>query len=173
VNEALPVEPNAQVLTGASVFTRDLERKGQYYAINLVDTQKKDTTINTAVRVRFHDQQQLLEKTENWRTWLSQQPSRAARPIEIDKIASVGIRSVDASEFDTVRFQWSGQRGAKALVRLNCLSTEFSRSKGVKGIHLRCAASAAALFVWQRAGAHQGDHRQVSRFYSQDPSGER
>lgn len=55
-------------------------------------------------------------------------------------MASIGTRNLDTSEFEAIRFQWSGARGAKILVKLNCLSTEFSRTKGVKGIHLRFAS---------------------------------
>ena len=56
-------------------------------------------------------------------------------------MSSTGVRTVDTSEFDTIRFQWNGQRQARVYIRLNCLSTEFSRIKGVKGIQLRYATA--------------------------------
>lgn len=39
--------------------------------------------------------------------------------------------------FDKITFDWNGKYGAKIYVRFKCLSTDFSRIKGVKGIPLR------------------------------------
>lgn len=39
--------------------------------------------------------------------------------------------------FNKITFKWNGRYGAKLLVRFKCLSTDFSRIKGVKGIPLR------------------------------------
>lgn len=57
--------------------------KGQYYAVNLLDRRKEDIMHTTTLRVRFHDSQHQVEKNENWRIWLMQQPSRNSRPMEI------------------------------------------------------------------------------------------
>lgn len=54
-----------------------------------------------------------------------------------DKAASTGISNLETKIFDRVQFQWNGKKGAKIFVRFNCLSTDFSRIKGVKGIPLR------------------------------------
>ena len=48
-----------------------------------------------------------------------------------------GIHNVQCDYFDRITFDWHGKRGAKIYIRFNCLSTDFSRIKGVKGIPLR------------------------------------
>ena len=49
----------------------------------------------------------------------------------------MGIHNIKFSSFDRITFDWNGRYGAKIFVRFNCLSTDFSRIKGVKGIPLR------------------------------------
>lgn len=44
---------------------------------------------------------------------------------------------VQSKTFDRTHFKWNGKEGAKLMVQFNCLSTDFSRIKGVKGIPLR------------------------------------
>lgn len=44
---------------------------------------------------------------------------------------------VQSKTFDRTLFKWNGKEGAKLMIRFNCLSTDFSRIKGVKGIPLR------------------------------------
>lgn len=39
--------------------------------------------------------------------------------------------------FDKISFSWNTRIGAKIYIRFKCLSTDFSRIKGVKGIPLR------------------------------------
>ncbi|KAF9369826.1 grainyhead-like, partial [Podila verticillata] len=51
--------------------------------------------------------------------------------------SSSGILEVQSKTFDRISFKWNGKAGAKLMVRFNCLSTDFSRIKGVKGIPLR------------------------------------
>lgn len=47
------------------------------------------------------------------------------------------MMEVQSKSFDRISFKWNGRAGAKLMVRFNCLSTDFSRVKGVKGIPLR------------------------------------
>ena len=44
---------------------------------------------------------------------------------------------IQSKTFNRISFKWNGKAGAKLMVRFNCLSTDFSRIKGVKGIPLR------------------------------------
>lgn len=55
----------------------------------------------------------------------------------IDHDQSIGIHNVRFPSFDRISFDWNSRLGAKIFVRFNCLSTDFSRIKGVKGIPLR------------------------------------
>ncbi|KAF9407673.1 grainyhead-like [Entomortierella beljakovae] len=47
------------------------------------------------------------------------------------------MMEVQSKTFDRIAIKWNGKTGAKLMVRFNCLSTDFSRIKGVKGIPLR------------------------------------
>lgn len=47
----------------------------------------------------------------------------------------MGIHNVQYPAFDRITFEW--QSSARIYVCFNCLSTDFSRIKGVKGIPLR------------------------------------
>jgi hypothetical protein len=55
----------------------------------------------------------------------------------IDLTRSNGAQVIECRQFDRVSFKWFGKLGASVHVRFNCLSTDFSRIKGVKGIPLR------------------------------------
>lgn len=48
-----------------------------------------------------------------------------------------GVKDIVTSCFDSVSFKWDAKVGATVSIRFNCLSTDFSRIKGVKGIPLR------------------------------------
>ncbi|KAJ1842878.1 hypothetical protein LPJ70_003628 [Coemansia sp. RSA 2708] len=112
--------------------------KGQLYGISIIDTGNTDSFYSTTLRVAFHEDSHRKGAPTYWNFWLHQQENpRAARAIELDKAGSIGVISADNKQFDRVVFQWQGQRGAKVMIRFNCLSTDFSRIKGVKGIPLR------------------------------------
>jgi hypothetical protein len=55
----------------------------------------------------------------------------------LDASQSTGITNLNFPNFDKISFDWNGKYGAKIYVRFKCLSTDFSRIKGVKGIPLR------------------------------------
>ncbi|KAJ2780108.1 hypothetical protein GGI15_003652 [Coemansia interrupta] len=112
--------------------------KGQLYGISLLDKTHSDTFYSTTLRIAFHEDSHRKSAPTYWNFWLNQQENpRAARAIELDKAGSIGVVSAEDKQFDRVTFQWQGRRGAKVMVRFNCLSTDFSRIKGVKGIPLR------------------------------------
>ncbi|KAJ2848211.1 hypothetical protein IWW36_003440 [Coemansia brasiliensis] len=112
--------------------------KGQLYGISIVDTSNSDSFYSTTLRIAFHEDSHRKGASTYWNFWLNQQENpRAARAVELDKAGSIGVISAENRRFDRVTFQWQGQRGAKVMIRFNCLSTDFSRIKGVKGIPLR------------------------------------
>jgi hypothetical protein len=59
------------------------------------------------------------------------------KPLYKDKESSRGTHNIVYRSFDRITFNWIGKYGARIFVRFNCLSTDFSRIKGVKGIPLR------------------------------------
>ncbi|KAJ2740348.1 hypothetical protein GGI20_005858, partial [Coemansia sp. BCRC 34301] len=112
--------------------------KGQLYGVSFLDKSQADTFYSTTLRIAFHEDSHRKGAATYWNFWLNQQESpRLARAIELDKAGSVGVVAAESKQFDRVTFQWQGRRGAKVMIRFNCLSTDFSRIKGVKGIPLR------------------------------------
>ncbi|KAJ2439480.1 hypothetical protein GGF42_007935, partial [Coemansia sp. RSA 2424] len=112
--------------------------KGQLYGVSFLDRSQADTFYSTTLRIAFHEDSHRKGAATYWNFWLNQQESpRAARAIELDKAGSIGVVAAESKQFDRVTFQWQGRRGAKVMIRFNCLSTDFSRIKGVKGIPLR------------------------------------
>ncbi|KAJ2413002.1 hypothetical protein GGI10_003341, partial [Coemansia sp. RSA 2530] len=112
--------------------------KGQLYGVTLVNKTLADTFYSTTLRIAFHEDSHRRGAATYWNFWLNQQESpRSARAIELDKAGSTGVVAAESKQFDRVTFQWHGRRGAKVMIRFNCLSTDFSRIKGVKGIPLR------------------------------------
>ncbi|KAK9767513.1 hypothetical protein K7432_002655 [Basidiobolus ranarum] len=112
--------------------------KGHYYAISLSDCERTDADLTSTLRVTFHDEAHRKLAGTYWQFWSTQQNSpKTARALDIDKAASTGVKNVECSSFDRLSFQWNGRKSAKIYVRFNCLSTDFSRIKGVKGIPLR------------------------------------
>ncbi|KAI8369203.1 CP2 transcription factor-domain-containing protein [Choanephora cucurbitarum] len=112
--------------------------KGQYYTIVLNDTQRYDGDINSTVSITFHDENHRMSATDYWKFWLTQQKdSDEAKAVELDLARSSGAQAIDGRMFDRVSFKWNGKQGATIHIRFNCLSTDFSRIKGVKGIPLR------------------------------------
>ncbi|KAF9971622.1 grainyhead-like [Actinomortierella ambigua] len=112
--------------------------KGQHYTIALHDTEGYRGDITSVVKVMFHDPSHRKLAARYWSFWLSQQQSpKTARALDIDRSTSTGVFDIQTKTFDRISFKWNGAAGAKVMIRFNCLSTDFSRIKGVKGIPLR------------------------------------
>lgn len=135
----------------------------QYYCINLTDTDGYDGVVTSTLTITFHEESHRRLTANYWRFWLGQQQDpQSARALDLSMLyytkhtnnakadrppfsllaltdveRSSGIYNVQCPEFDRVVFEWNGKRGATIHVRFNCLSTDFSRIKGVKGIPLR------------------------------------
>ncbi|ORY07737.1 CP2-domain-containing protein [Basidiobolus meristosporus CBS 931.73] len=155
-NAALPSNPNSNlrfevVLEAQTAAAQRLDEnpltylnKGQYYPIALNDNARDDAELTSTLRVMFHDDAHRKLANTYWQFWLSQQPNpKTARAVDIDKAASTGIKNVECSSLDRITFQWNGRKGAKIYIKFNCLSTDFSRIKGVKGIPLRARMETA------------------------------
>ncbi|KAG0265345.1 grainyhead-like, partial [Linnemannia exigua] len=114
------------------------ESGSQFYTVVLEDTEEYDGDITSVIKVTFHDASHRRLAARYWSFWLSQQSNpKIARALDIEKASSSGMMEVQSKTFDRISFKWNGKAGAKLMVRFNCLSTDFSRIKGVKGIPLR------------------------------------
>ncbi|KAG0358002.1 Grainyhead-like protein 3 [Podila minutissima] len=76
--------------------------------------------------------------------------------------SSSGILEVQSKTFDRISFKWNGKAGAKLMVRFNCLSTDFSRIKGVKGIPLRVHMDS----VLDNSGASVDQSQSIERSFA-------
>ncbi|KAL7951230.1 CP2 transcription factor domain-containing protein [Trichoderma barbatum] len=137
--------------------------KGQAYTLSIVDTGitapvSPGTRYRTYVRISFEDEQQRQKPGVCWSLWKEgrgtneahQRGGRlqaveyveAGQPAEgDDKRTRVELES---SSFDGFSVIWTpglnGAAEANVPVRFNFLSTDFSHSKGVKGIPVRLCA---------------------------------
>jgi hypothetical protein len=137
--------------------------KGQVYSLSIVGTQSMlaiapVTKFRTFVRISFEDDEQRQKSGICWRSWKEgretsevHQKGRKLRAVEYvepwqpaegdDKRTRVLL---EKSSFDGFSVIWTpGSQGTPEVniaVRFNFLSSDFSHSKGVKGITLRLCA---------------------------------
>ncbi|ATY63806.1 CP2 transcription factor [Cordyceps militaris] len=142
--------------------------KGQAYSLSVADTQgvlpvQPGTRYRTFVRVSFEDEEQRSKPSVCWGLWKEGRGTNeahqrggklqaveyveASQPAEgDDKRTRI---EVESSSFDGFCVVWTpGTAGAPEVniaVRFNFLSTDFSHSKGVKGIPVRLCAKTTQL----------------------------
>ena len=142
--------------------------KGQAYSLSIVDTTPTipiapGTKFRTYVRISFEDEQQRQKPGVCWSLWKEGRGTNeahqrggklqaveyveAGQPAEgDDKRTRIEL---ETASFDGFSVVWTpGVNGAvecNVAVRFNFLSTDFSHSKGVKGIPVRLCAKTSAL----------------------------
>ncbi|KAK9788024.1 putative Grh/CP2 DB domain-containing protein [Seiridium cardinale] len=142
--------------------------KGQAYSLSVVDTAATlpivpGTRYRTFVRVSFEDESQRQKPGVCWSLWKEGRGTNeahqrggklqaveyveAGQPAEgDDKRTRVEL---DTASFDGFSVIWTpginGGAECNVAVRFNFLSTDFSHSKGVKGIPVRLCAKTVAL----------------------------
>ena len=138
--------------------------KGQAYTLNIVDTRPSasisgPTTYRTFVRISFEDEQQRLRPAACWQLWKegrgtneSHQRGGKLQAVEFvdpnqSGVGELSMRSpieLEYASFDGFAVRWTPLPNTPAdcsvAVRFNFLSTDFSHSKGVKGIPVRLCA---------------------------------
>ncbi|KAI9833870.1 MAG: hypothetical protein M1826_006393 [Phylliscum demangeonii] len=143
--------------------------KGQAYAMTIIDTAPPAaplarTTYRTVVRISFEDEQQRQRPAACWQLWKegrglheAHQRGGKLQAVEYVDPAACGDEEstpsgveVESSSFDGFAVRWTAAAGASAAdcaiaVRFNFLSTDFSHSKGVKGIPVRLCAKTEAI----------------------------
>jgi hypothetical protein len=151
--------------------------KGQAYAVSIVDTQSNQhmngpATYRTFVRISFEDEQQRQKPSACWQLWKEGRGTNEAHhrggrlqavefvdPTQAGGMEAVGRPKIelDNASFDGFAVTWTVAPGAPAecsvAVRFNFLSTDFSHSKGVKGIPVRLCAKTELKSVQPPAGA--------------------
>lgn len=142
--------------------------KGQAYSLNIVDTShvgvvQPGTKYRTFVRVSFEDDEQRQKPGVCWSLWKEGRGTNEAhqrggklQAVEHVEPAQPGDGDdkrtrieVETSSFDGFSVIWTPRVGGRAevniAVRFNFLSTDFSHSKGVKGIPVRLCAKTTAV----------------------------
>jgi hypothetical protein len=139
--------------------------KGQAYSISLVDTaptqQSSSTPVKyrTFIRISFEDEQQRQRPASCWQLWKEGRGTNEAhqrggrlQAVEFVDPSQIGGGEVqgrprveiESSSFDGFVVAWTPVHNAapecSLAVRFNFLSTDFSHSKGVKGIPVRLCA---------------------------------
>ncbi|KAI9850756.1 MAG: hypothetical protein M1838_005167 [Thelocarpon superellum] len=137
--------------------------KGQAYSISVVDTapSAQHTTpvrYRTFVRVSFEDEQQRQRPGACWQLWkegrgTNEAHQRGGRLQAVECVdpsltgeheTKTSAVELESASFDGFSVFWTATPGSAAecsvAVRFNFLSTDFSHSKGVKGIPVRLCA---------------------------------
>ncbi|OAA59846.1 cp2 transcription factor [Niveomyces insectorum RCEF 264] len=137
--------------------------KGQAYSLSIIDTEPElpivpGTRFRTYVRISFEDEQQRQKPGVCWSLWKEGRGTNEAhqRGGKLQAVEYVGAGQppegdekrtrveLENASFDGFSVIWTpGIHGAvecNIAVRFNFLSTDFSHSKGVKGIPVRLCA---------------------------------
>lgn len=141
--------------------------KGQAYTLNVVDTQNHRSTghmrYRTFVRISFEDEQQRAKPAACWQLWkegrgTNEAHQRGGRLQAVEYVESGQMGGaedpskprieLESASFDGFCVLWSPPAGnveCPISVRFNFLSTDFSHSKGVKGIPVRLCTKTEAV----------------------------
>lgn len=143
--------------------------KGQAYAMKIVDSLGPQVSpapikYRTVIRISFEDEQQRQRPAACWQLWkegrgLAEAHHRGGKLQAVEYVdpnqggddeAKRSRVELESASFDCFSVTWSPIPGAaladcSVAVRFNFLSTDFSHSKGVKGIPVRLCAKTEIL----------------------------
>ncbi|KAF7939942.1 uncharacterized protein EAE98_000069 [Botrytis deweyae] len=142
--------------------------KGQAYSVSILDTEaghalQPGTRYRTFVRISFEDEQQRQRPASCWQLWkegrgTNEAHQRGGKLQAVEYVESTQIgesddkrtrMELDTASFDGFSVIWTPAANCvpecNIAVRFNFLSTDFSHSKGVKGIPVRFCAKTETL----------------------------
>ena len=143
--------------------------KGQAYTMTVVDTASAGQPVpmqryRTFVRISFEDEQQRSKSAACWQLWKEGRGTNEAHQrggklqavefVDPNQGGEMETRSsqveLETASFDGFSITWvpkpaTGAADCSVAVRFNFLSTDFSHSKGVKGIPVRLCAKTEML----------------------------
>ncbi|KAI9834252.1 MAG: hypothetical protein M1819_003090 [Sarea resinae] len=144
--------------------------KGQAYSVSIIDTAPAQQTpglvrYRTHIRISFEDEQQRQRPAACWQLWKEGRGTNEAhqRGGKLQAVEYVDPNQggdedtrrprveLDTASFDGFSVVWSpspsGTADCSVAVRFNFLSTDFSHSKGVKGIPVRLCAKTEVVSI--------------------------
>lgn len=99
---------------------------------------ERDTIVQSVIMVVFGEDKCREEQLKNWKYWHSRQHTAKQRVLDIadykESFSTIG--NVEEISYNAVSFTWDVSEVAKVFISVNCLSTDFSSQKGVKGMPL-------------------------------------
>ncbi|XP_041928239.1 grainyhead-like protein 1 homolog isoform X1 [Alosa sapidissima] len=118
--------------------------KGQFYPISLreIDNgkmlQHPISKVRSVVMVVFGEDKCRDDQLKHWKYWHSRQHTAKQRCIDIAdyKESFNTISNIEEISYNAISFTWDINEEAKIFISVNCLSTDFSSQKGVKGLPL-------------------------------------
>ncbi|XP_056330925.1 grainyhead-like protein 2 homolog [Danio aesculapii] len=118
--------------------------KGQFYGITLSETGANKglrhpiSKVRTVVMVVFGQEKCRDEQLKYWNYWHTRQHTAKQRVLDIAdyKESFNTIGNIEEIAYNAVSFTWDVNEEAKVFITVNCLSTDFSSQKGVKGLPL-------------------------------------
>ncbi|XP_068011430.1 grainyhead-like protein 1 homolog isoform X2 [Melanerpes formicivorus] len=117
--------------------------KGQFYPITLKEASTEGihhpiSKVRSVIMVVFAEDKSREEQLRHWKYWHSRQHTAKQRCIDIAdyKESFNTISNIEEIAYNAISFTWDINEEAKVFISVNCLSTDFSSQKGVKGLPL-------------------------------------
>ncbi|XP_074642358.1 grainyhead-like protein 1 homolog isoform X2 [Tubulanus polymorphus] len=121
--------------------------KGQYYNLCLefhpnrrsMSMHFRNETVKTVILIVLRGEKMNVDNATAWNFWYSRQHNAKQRVLELDTKNSSGIITESITEISSnaFSFHWRPTKEpVKLSVAVQCLSTDFSNQKGVKGMPL-------------------------------------
>ncbi|KAL0961691.1 hypothetical protein UPYG_G00330470 [Umbra pygmaea] len=118
--------------------------KGQFYAVTLSEQGANKrlrhpiSKVRSVIMVVFSEDKNRDEQLKYWKYWHSRQHTAKQRVLDIAdyKESFNTIGNIEEIAYNAVSFTWDVNEEAKIFITVNCLSTDFSSQKGVKGLPL-------------------------------------
>uniref|UniRef100_A0A8D0HKG1 Grainyhead like transcription factor 1 n=1 Tax=Sphenodon punctatus TaxID=8508 RepID=A0A8D0HKG1_SPHPU len=118
--------------------------KGQFYPITLKEISSSEgihhpiSKVRSVVMVVFAEDKSREDQLRHWKYWHSRQHTAKQRCIDIAdyKESFNTISNIEEIAYNAISFTWDINDEAKVFISVNCLSTDFSSQKGVKGLPL-------------------------------------
>ncbi|XP_007902420.1 grainyhead-like protein 3 homolog isoform X2 [Callorhinchus milii] len=118
--------------------------KGQFYPITLRTTenskclQQSSSKVRSVIMAVFDNVKTPEDQLKFWKHWHSRQPTVKQRVVDFAdyKESANTVSCVEEVAFNALSFVWDSNKEAKVYIGINCLSTDFSSQKGVKGLPL-------------------------------------